>query len=247
MNVALQLFKFLWIYSYLTLSLVAGVALLPSYFLVRTVWSWDVLFGVVLDGPDARWGGELLRGLLVTTSGALAFFLFGLSLILVVFLMRILMGLRSKEGEIPIPSLGLWTWYHYDGLLLFTGNVFGPFLRGMSLFNVYLRLMGAKVGRNVILNSHKIYDHDLLSIGDNTIVGGDVTIIAHVAEHRRLIRRRVTIGRNVTIGLGTTIFPGAQIGDNVIIAAHSLVLKGQIIPSDSVWGGAPARELRRAA
>jgi non-ribosomal peptide synthetase-like protein len=243
MGFAHALYKVFWVYSYVTLAFLSAIAMLPSFFLIEWAATQRTLFGVLLQGAAAGTGGHLLRAFLVCFGVSLGFFVFGLSLLLVAFAMRILMGLRSKEDEIPIPSLRLWKWYHYDGLLLFVGNVFGPFLRNMSLFNVFLRLMGAKVGRNVIINTTKIYDHDLLEIGDNTIIGGDVIIIAHVAERRMLVRRRVTIGKNVTIGQLSSVLPGARIGDNVTIGAHTLVPKNAVIPSDTVWGGVPARQL----
>lgn len=243
MSFAEQLYKVMWIYSYITLALLSAFALVPTYFVVQWAWTRDLLFGVALDGTGTLWYGQLLRAFLVCFSLTLGYFLFGLSLIAVGFLMRIGMRLKSKEDEIPIPSFRLWSWYHYDGFLLFYSIVFGPFLRSMSLYNVFLRLMGAKVGRNVILNTQKIYDHDLLEIGDNTIIGGDAIVIAHVAEGRRLVRKRIKIGKNVLIGQLTSIFPGAQIGDNVVIGAHSLVLKDQVIPPNTVWGGVPARQL----
>lgn len=247
MGVGQAVYKVMWVYSFFTLALLSAVALTPSFLLVEWLAAQTAFLGVTLK-PDPVWYGALLRAFLISFGITAGYFLFGLCLILVVFLMRVLMGLRSKEDEIPIPSLRLWNWYHYDGLLLFVGNVFGPMLRGMSLFNVYLRLMGAKVGRNVIINSNKVYDHDLLEIGENTIIGGDVIVIGHVAEGRKLIRRRVTIGKNVTIGQLTSIFPGARIGDNVVIGAHTLVPKNAVIPPNTVWGGVPARQLatRRA-
>jgi acetyltransferase-like isoleucine patch superfamily enzyme len=242
---AQTVYKVFWIYSYFTLALISAVALVPSYFLFQWANGATRLAGLTLQGPGTPWYGTLVHAFLVCFGITGGFFLFGISLILAVAIVRILMGLRSKEDEIPIPSMRLWNWYHYDGLLLFVGNVFGPFLRSMSLFNVYVRLMGGKVGKNVIINTNKIYDHDLLEIGDNTIIGGDVVIIAHVAEARKLVRRRVKIGKNVTIGQLTSIFPGAQIGDNVTIGAHTLVPKNAIIPSDTVWGGVPAHQLAK--
>jgi maltose O-acetyltransferase len=55
----------------------------------------------------------------------------------------------------------------------------------------------------------------------------------------------VTIGKNVTIGGNSIIAPGATIGDNVIIGVNSLVLKDQHIPSNTVYGGTPARLLKK--
>lgn len=61
---------------------------------------------------------------------------------------------------------------------------------------------------------------------------------------RNLISKgEVVIGNNVWIGDKVTILPGVHIGDNVIIGANSVVSKN--IPSNSMWGGVPAKEIRR--
>ena len=51
----------------------------------------------------------------------------------------------------------------------------------------------------------------------------------------------ITIGNNCFVGARSIILPGTEIGDDVIIGAGAVV-KGRI-PSKTVWGGAPARQL----
>lgn len=50
---------------------------------------------------------------------------------------------------------------------------------------------------------------------------------------------KVTVGNNVYIGNNTLVMPGVTIGDNVLIAAGSVVTKS--VPNDVVIGGNPAR------
>lgn len=47
------------------------------------------------------------------------------------------------------------------------------------------------------------------------------------------------IGNNMHIGNNTLVMPGVTIGDNVLIAAGSVVTKS--VPNDSVVGGNPAK------
>ncbi len=104
-------------------------------------------------------------------------------------------------------------------------------------------MMGAKMGRHVQINTAIIGDSCFLEIGDNTVIGGDVTLVAHVAEHDTLVVKKVKIGKNVTLGIMTIIMPGVEIGDNVMIAANSVLPKDTKVPSNTVWGGVPARQL----
>ena len=53
----------------------------------------------------------------------------------------------------------------------------------------------------------------------------------------------IVIGNDVWIGRESVIMPGVQIGDGVIIAAGSMVVKD--IPAYRVWGGNPARFIKK--
>ena len=54
---------------------------------------------------------------------------------------------------------------------------------GTPIYNFYLRLMGAKIGRNVVISSrHGPVCADLLSIGDNTILRKDSILIGYRAQ-----------------------------------------------------------------
>src|SRR5699024_11800422 len=61
-----------------------------------------------------------------------------------------------------------------------------------------------------------------ISIGDNTIIGYNTTILAHEYLINEYRIGEVKIGNNVLIGANTTIIPGVEIGDNAIISAASL-------------------------
>lgn len=54
---------------------------------------------------------------------------------------------------------------------------------------------------------------------------------------------QVTIGDGVWIGANCFIGPGVEIGDNAVIGANSVVTKS--IPSHEIWGGVPAKLIRR--
>lgn len=54
---------------------------------------------------------------------------------------------------------------------------------------------------------------------------------------------KIVIGNNVWLGANTTILKGARIGDGCIVAAHSVVLKGDY-PAGSLICGVPAKVLK---
>lgn len=54
-----------------------------------------------------------------------------------------------------------------------------------------------------------------------------------------------TIGEHAIIGMGSVIHAGAVIGKGAIIEAGSVVLKGTVVPEGEVWGGNPAKLVRK--
>jgi carbonic anhydrase/acetyltransferase-like protein (isoleucine patch superfamily) len=67
----------------------------------------------------------------------------------------------------------------------------------------------------------------------------------------------VTIGHNATVhactlrkgclvGMGATVLDGADVGEGAIIAAGALVLGGTKVGAHEIWGGVPAKFIKKA-
>ncbi|MGG6893101.1 sugar O-acetyltransferase [Rhizobium sp. BR 315] len=106
-----------------------------------------------------------------------------------------------------------------------------------------------RVGHNVFVNQNcTFYDLGGLDIGDDVMIGPNVSIITigHPLEPSQ--RRAITIGkpivikRNVWIATGATIVGGVTVGENSVVAAGSVVTKN--VPPNSLVGGNPARVIR---
>lgn len=230
-RLASPLFTLITLAMYIECGLLMGAALTPS----------AALFFWVLESTatESLW----VRSAGVALSIGLGYFLYGLTLIFVVALVRKIFFLKSPPGRHPYYSLKSIQWASYNSLILLVRFTFMNFLRPTPLLNLFCRMMGAKIGRRVHINTCIVADCNLLEIGDNTMIGGDATIIGHVGESHALIVEPVRIGRKVTIGLNTTIFPGVTIGDGVTVGAHSLVPKGRTLPPNTRWAGVPVRQL----
>jgi acetyltransferase-like isoleucine patch superfamily enzyme len=106
-----------------------------------------------------------------------------------------------------------------------------------------------RIGRNVFINQNcTMYDLGGIDIGDDVMIGPNVSIITsgHPVEpyQRRafVIARPIVIGRNVWIAAGATIIGGVTIGENSVVAAGSVVTRD--VPANSLVGGNPARVIR---
>lgn len=81
-----------------------------------------------------------------------------------------------------------------------------------------------------------------ISIGKNSVIGYNTTILAHeylIGEYRL---GEVIIGDEVMIGANSTILPGVIIGDGAIVAAGSIVHKD--VPAGAFVGGNPMQIIR---
>jgi acetyltransferase-like isoleucine patch superfamily enzyme len=223
---------------YVEIAVAAGLALTPGVYGALAAYRWIAAHGV----PD------LVRVLAGCTLAALAYFAYALTVILVVPLFR-LVAPGTPEGRFPYFSLRAVRWASYNALILLVRFTCINFLRVTPFIVLFHRLMGMTIGHRVQINTTVIGDSNLIAIGDDTIIGGDVTLIGHSAERGELVTGRVRIGSRVTIGLMAIILPGCVIGDDAVIAANAVLQKGTTVGPGEVWGGVPARKLgeRRAA
>lgn len=124
-------------------------------------------------------------------------------------------------------------------------NTFCRFMPDMELKSMLYRKTGAKIGKNVSLLGVKmdIFFPELIEIGDNTIIGQETLIVTHEFLNGHWKRGRIKIGKNVMIGTMCLVLPGVEIGDNVTVAAYSLVNKN--VRPNAFVGGVPAKEIKR--
>jgi acetyltransferase-like isoleucine patch superfamily enzyme len=213
------------IFMYVMGAIFFGAALVPGIALFLKVWQITMFTAPVL------------RLFLLGATISAGFFMFGVTLILLVGVFRSILGLRLQEGTYPLSSIQAMKWAFMSSLFLMVHYTFIDFILLTPFANILFRLLGAKLGRNVHFNSKFVFDATLLEIGDNTVVGGGAIINGHIVERGSLKLRKVKIGSNVLLGSHCTIMPGCQIGDRAIIAAGAIVPKGTIVPPRTVYAG----------
>jgi acetyltransferase-like isoleucine patch superfamily enzyme len=112
------------------------------------------------------------------------------------------------------------------------------------------------IGNNVGLSSTALVAHKKINIGNNVKIGGGVCIYDTDFHSLHSIDRlhtksdkdnesksEVIIEENVFIGAHSTILKGVSIGTNSIIGACSVVTKS--IPPNEIWAGNPAKFIRK--
>lgn len=110
-----------------------------------------------------------------------------------------------------------------------------------------------EIGNNVGISGATIYARNEITIGDNTLIGGNVKILDndfHPIEvearnldiKEKIGTRKIKIGKDCFIGANSLILKGVEIGDGSVVGAGSVVT-GKF-PSNVVIAGNPARVIK---
>lgn len=112
--------------------------------------------------------------------------------------------------------------------------------KGCSLwFNAVIRgdVNSIRIGEHTNIQDgsvlHTLYEKSTITIGDHVSIGHNVTI--HGAD----------IKNGALVGMGATVMDYAVVGEGAIVAAGALVLSKTIIGDGELWGGVPAKFIKK--
>jgi non-ribosomal peptide synthetase-like protein len=146
---------------------------------------------------------------------------------------------RWKPQRIRIWSLAyvrFWavkTLVRSNPLVLFAGS---------PLYVLYLRALGAKVGRGVAIFSRNVpVCTDLLAVGDGTVIHKDSSFTCYRAHAGSIQTGAVTLGKDVVVREATVIDINTSLGDGAQLGHASSLHTGQAVPAGERWHGSPAQ------
>lgn len=147
---------------------------------------------------------------------------------------------RWKEERFPVWSLRyfrFWVVRQYIQV-----NPMAAFV-GTPIYNMYLRLLGAKIGRNVVIMSKSgPVCTDLIEIGDNTILTRETLMKGYRAEGGYIQTGRISIGKDCYVGEASVVEINTVMEDDTQLAHASSLQAGQVIPAGKRYHGSPAEE-----
>jgi non-ribosomal peptide synthetase-like protein len=147
-------------------------------------------------------------------------------------------GLRPQFCSIYDP----YYWWHER--LWKVPDVYLNVFNGTPFKNVVWRLLGVRLGKRVFDDGCYMTERTLTRIGDNCTLNAHSKIQCHSLEDGAFKSDYTTIGAGATLGVASFVHYGVTIGDGVMLAPDSFLMKGEEIPPHARWGGNPAREIQ---
>lgn len=115
---------------------------------------------------------------------------------------------------------------------------------GTPFVSILFRCLGAKIGKQVYIETTQFAEFDLISIADNVCINAETLIDTHLYEDRIFKMSTIDIHEGCNIGIGSIILYDTVMEKNSSLGNLSLLMKGETLPANTSWQGAPAQPIQ---
>ncbi|WP_372509535.1 Pls/PosA family non-ribosomal peptide synthetase [Streptomyces humicola] len=147
---------------------------------------------------------------------------------------------RFRVGQRPLWSSFVWRNELYD---IFVEELAMPWLGqsllGTPFLNMWLRSLGAKIGRGVWCESHWLPETDLVRLNAGVSVNRGVVVQTHLFHDRLMRMDAIDVAAGATLGPHSIVLLGSTLGEGSVIGPSSLVMRGESVPAGTRWVGNP--------
>lgn len=147
---------------------------------------------------------------------------------------------RTRPGVYPLWGVYYFRWWFASRI---AGLVHIKWLQATPVMRFYWRLLGAKVGKDVIISDYEAGAVDLISIGDGASLGAKTTFANAEALGDKLIIDRITIGKDVYAGSSVVFGHGCVVGDHAELLDLTTVPPRGRVGEAEIWDGSPGRKI----
>lgn len=189
---------------------------------------------VVLDrlAMVAPWLAALTGGLVLVLAGAVA-------AALTTAAKLALVG-RVDRTDHPLWSSFVWRNELADTFVeVLAAPWFARAATGTPALNVWLRSLGARIGRGVWCETYWLPEADLVELRAGATVNQGCVVQTHLFHDRVLSMDTVTLREGATLGPNSVILPAAVLGRHSTVGPVSLVMRGESVPDGTRWIGNP--------
>jgi len=180
------------------------------------------------------WSAALCGGLVLLAAGAIAG---GIT----VAAKWLVVG-RIRAGEFPLWSSFVWRNELSD---TFVETVAAPWFAraasGTPVMNLWLRALGAHVGRGTWCETYWLPEADLVTLGHGSTVNRGCVVQTHLFHDRIMRMDSVVLEPGATLGPHCVALPAARLGAGATVGPASLVVRGDEVPGSTRWQGNPIR------
>jgi len=212
-------------------------AVVELFRLVPVICSFALVVSVLLSlsWVVERYGwvvAALTSGLLLMTAGLL-------SAVVAVLAKWALVG-RFRADEQPLWSSFVWRNELADTFVeVLAAPWFISAWTGTPTLNLFLRALGARIGRGVWCETYWLPEADLVRLGAGVSVNRGCVLQTHLFHDRIMSMDTVTLDEGATLGPHGVILPAASVGTCTTVGPASLVLRGESLPPGTRWTGNP--------
>lgn len=219
----------------------AVLSLLAMHFV--TVWVADAMSGdaTATTTAAATTGASTFLGLVAAwLLTPLIFLVAGLIGLAITALAKWVCVGKHKQSDHPLWSRFVWLNELQD---TFVEMVLAPWYINPAMatgaINRAMRLLGAKIGRGVWLESYWLPETDLVEIGPGATVGRGCVVQTHLFTDRVMTLDTVRLDDGAVLGAHSVALPASFLGRGTHVGPGSLVMRGDFVPSGTTWRGNP--------
>lgn len=148
-------------------------------------------------------------------------------------------------GRIPAAEYPLWSSFVWRNEVAdtFVETVAAPWFAraasGTPVMNLWLRGLGATIGRGVWCETYWLPEADLVTLGRAATVNRGCVVQTHLFHDRIMRMDTVIVDEGATLGTHCVALPAAKLGAGATIGPASLVMRGDEVPPSTRWQGNP--------
>lgn len=147
---------------------------------------------------------------------------------------------RTKPGRYPLWGTYFYRWWLTERLLsLIPIKTF----QGTALMRFYLRAIGTKIGKDVLIADLSCGAYDLVSIGDRACLGGNANFANARVEGNELIIGEIEIGADVQLGSSCVLEEDIVVGEGAELRDLTALPSGSRIGIFEIWDGSPGAKV----
>ncbi|MCU1409681.1 MAG: amino acid adenylation protein [Rhodoglobus sp.] len=147
---------------------------------------------------------------------------------------------RIRVGDHPLWSSFVWRTEVADTFVeMVAAPWFAQAAAGTPALVIWLRSLGASIGKGVWCETYWLPEADLARLGDGSTVNRGCVVQTHLFHDRIMSMDTVTLDAGATLGPHSVILPAARIGEHGTVGPASLVMRGELVPVGSRWSGNP--------